>query len=127
MNQNKEKTRKIIYWILTGLVTIVFLGSAAGKLTANEEALKMAESFGIDAKTYTIIGIVEMICLILFILPRTGILGTLLLAAYMGGAIATHLEHGVSIVAPCIIQSFVFVVAFYRFPELRTRLINPKS
>ena len=127
MNQNKEKTRKIIYWILTGLVTIVFLGSAAGKLTANEEALKMAESFGIDAKTYTIIGIVEMICLILFILPRTGILGTLLLAAYMGGAIATHLEHGVSIVAPCIIQSFVFVVAFYRFPESRTRLINPKS
>lgn len=127
MNQNKEKTRKIIYWILTGLVTIVFLGSAAGKLTANEEALKMAESFGIDAKTYTIIGIVEMICLILFIIPRTGILGTLLLAAYMGGAIATHLEHGVSIVAPCIIQSFVFVVAFYRFPELRTRLINPKS
>jgi hypothetical protein len=127
MNQNKEKTRKIIYWILTGLVTIVFLGSAAGKLTANEEVLKMAEGFGIDAKTYTIIGMVEMICLILFILPRTGILGTLLLAAYMGGAIATHLEHGVSIVAPCIIQSFVFVVAFYRFPELRTRLINPKS
>jgi hypothetical protein len=127
MNQNKEKTRKIIYWILTGLVTIVFLGSAAGKLTANEEVLKMAEGFGIDAKTYTIIGMVEMICLILFIIPRTGILGTLLLAAYMGGAIATHLEHGVSIVAPCIIQSFVFVVAFYRFPELRTRLINPKS
>ncbi len=127
MNQNKEKTRKIIYWILTGLVTIVFLGSAAGKLTANEEALKMAEGFGIDAKTYTIIGIVEIICLILFIIPRTGILGTLLLAAYMGGAIATHLEHGVSIVAPCIIQSFVFVVAFYRFPELKTRLINPKS
>lgn len=127
MNQNKEKTRKIIYWILTGLVTIVFLGSAAGKLTANEEALKMAEGLGIDAKTYTIIGMVEMICLILFIIPRTGILGTLLLAAYMGGAIATHLEHGVSIVAPCIIQSFVFVGAFYRFPELRTRLINPKS
>jgi hypothetical protein len=127
MNNKSEKTKKIIYWVLTGLVTLVFLGSATGKLTGNEEALKMAAGFGLDAKTYTIIGLVEVICLILFIIPRTGLLGTLLLAAYMGGAIASHLEHGVSIIAPCIIQSFLFLVAFFRFPELRTRLLNSKS
>lgn len=127
MNNKSEKTKKIIYWVLTGLVTLVFLGSATGKLTGKEEALKMAAGFGLDAKTYTIIGLVEVICLILFIIPRTGLLGTLLLAAYMGGAIATHLEHGVSIIAPCIIQSFLFLVAFFRFPELRTRLLNSKS
>lgn len=59
-------------------------------------------------------------------LPRlsTPILGTLLLAAYMGGAIATHLEHGQSIIAPCVIQAFVWIVAVYRFPELRTRLFG---
>ena len=127
MNNKSEKTKKIIYWVLTGLVTLVFLGSATGKLTGNEEALKLAAGFGLDAKTYTIIGLVEVICLILFIIPRTGLLGTLLLAAYMGGAIASHLEHGVSIIAPCIIQSFLFLVAFFRFPELRTRLLNSKS
>ena len=127
MNQNSEKTKKIIYWTLTGLVSLVFLGSAAGKFSGNEEALKMAGEFGLDAKTYTIIGVVEVICLILFIIPRTGIIGTLLLAAYLGGAIATHLEHRVSIIAPCIIQAFLFIVAFYRFPELRNKLINSKS
>ncbi len=116
--------KRIIYWVLTGLIAFVFLGSAAGKLSANEEALKMAAGFGLDAKTYTMLGIVELLAVVLFIIPRTGIIGTLLLTAYMGGAIASHLEHGVSIVTPCIVQTLMLLVAFYRFPELRTRLLN---
>ena len=122
-----EKTKKIIYWVLTGLVSFVFLGSAIGKFTANEEALKMASSFGLNAKTYTLVGVIELVCLILFIIPRTGIIGAILLASYMGGAIATHLEHGESIIAPCVIETFLLLVAFYRFPELKTKLLNSKS
>jgi hypothetical protein len=121
------KSNKIIYWVLTGLISLVFIGSALGKLTANQESLKMASNFGIDAKMFTILGIVELVCLILFIIPRTGIIGTMLLAAYMGGAIATHLEHGESILAPCIVQSILFLIAFYRFPELRSSLLDSKS
>jgi hypothetical protein len=121
------KTNKTVAWILTGLISLAFLGSALGKFTANAEALKMAESFGIDASSYLMIGAVELVCLLLFIIPRTGILGSLLLSAYMGGAIATHLEHGESIVAPCIVQTVLFLVAFYRFPELRNTLFNRKS
>ena len=127
MNTQPNKLKSIIYWVLTGLIAFVFLGSAVGKFTANEEALKMAAGFGLDAKSYTLLGIIEVISVILFMVPRTGIIGTLLLAAYMGGAIATHLEHGVSIVAPCVIQSFLFIVAFYRFPELRTKLLTSPS
>ena len=122
-----EKTKRIIYWVLTGLVAFVFIASAAGKLFANEEAIKMAANFGLEAKSYTMLGIVELLCAVLFIIPRTAILGTLLLVAYMGGAIATHLEHSVSILAPCLIQTFVFLVASYRFPELSSKLLNTKS
>jgi hypothetical protein len=112
---------------LTALIAFVFIGSAIGKLTANEEALKMATNFGLDAKTFAIVGVVELLCILLFIIPRTGVVGTLLLAAYMGGAIATHLEHGESVIAPCVIQSFIFLVAFFRFPELRNSLLKSKS
>lgn len=119
-----EQTKKIVYWVLTGLVAFVFTGSAIGKFTANAEALKMAEAIGLDAQTYTLLGIVEVLSVLLFILPRTGVLGTLLLTAYMGGAIATHLEHAQSILAPCIIQAFLWIVAVYRFPELKTRILN---
>lgn len=121
------KSNKIIYWILTGLISLVFIGSALGKLTANEESLKMASNFGLDSATFTMLGILELACLILFIIPRTGIIGTMLLAAYMGGAIATHVEHGESILAPCIVQSILFLIAFYRFPELRSTLLDSKS
>lgn len=126
MTKISEKTNRIIYWVLTALIAFVFIGSAIGKLTANEEALKMATNFGLDAKTFSIIGVVELICVLLFIIPRTGVVGTLLLAAYMGGAIATHLEHGESVIAPCVIQAFIFVVAFFRFPELRNTLLKSK-
>ena len=122
-----EKTKKIIYWVLTGLVSFVFLGSSIGKFAANEDALKMAASFGLDASTYNLRGVIELVCLILFIIPRTGIIGAILLASYMGGAIATHLEHGESIIAPCVIETFLLLVAFYRFPELKTKLLNSKS
>jgi hypothetical protein len=71
-----------------------------------------------------IVGIVELSCLILFIIPRTGVIGTILLASYMGGAIATHLEHNVSIIAPVMVQAFMLIVAFYRFPVLRDTLLS---
>ena len=87
----------------------------------------MAANFGIDAHTYNMIGIVELVSLLLFIFPRTGVIGTILLSAYMGGAIATHVQHGVPILAPCIILTFVLLVAFYRFPELVSRIFNKQS
>jgi hypothetical protein len=119
-----DKTKKLIHWSLTGLVAFVFLGSVMGKFTADAKALEMAAAFGLDASAYKMLGAIELISVILFVIPRTGLLGTLLLAAYMGGAIATHLEHDQSIVAPCIIQSFLWIVAFVRFPELSDRLRN---
>lgn len=119
-----EKTTKIITWVLTGLVAFVFVGSAISKFAANAESLKMAEKFGLTASNFMTLGIVELVAVVLFIIPRTGVLGTLLLAAYMGGAIATHLEHGDSIIAPCVIQAFVWIVAIYRFPELKSRILS---
>jgi hypothetical protein len=119
-----EKTRKIIYWSLTGLIAFVFVGSAMGKLTADAKALEMAASMGLDANTYKMLGFIEIISVLLFIFPRTGILGTILLVAYMGGAIATHLENGQSIIAPCVIQTILILVSIYRFPELVQRILN---
>lgn len=118
------KTQKIINWALTAVVAFIFLGSAYGKLMPSEANLGMAKNFGLNQQTFFYIGLVELLSIILFIIPRTGIIGTLLLAAYMGGAIATHLEHNESIIFPCVIQAFIWIVAFIRFPELRQRIVN---
>ena len=117
-----SKQRNILNWVLAGLVAFVFIGSATMKLTGSPDVLKMAEGFGLDKTTFTFIAIIELTCLALFLIPRTGILGTLLLAAYMGGVIATHLEHGESIVAGVVIQALVWITAVLRFPELTSRI-----
>jgi len=127
MTTNLSKTQKIVYWVVTGFVTFIFVGSAIGKFMANPESVEMASKFGLNTQSFMALGAIEIAAAILFFIPRTGVVGTLLLAAYMGGAIATHLEHDESVLAPCIVEAIVFSAALFRFPELGSRLFNTKS
>ena len=117
-----QKAIKITGWTMTIVLALVFTMSAFLKLTQHETALAQASSFGIDATTYQFIGIIEVISLILFIVPRTGILGTMLLVAYLGGAIVTHLQHQQPIAMAVIFQTLLWITAFIRFPELKQRI-----
>lgn len=119
-----QKTTNIIGWILTGLLGFVFISTGIMKLMGTDEVLKGAASFGLDGSTFKIIGLVELVSILLFIYPRTGLLGTILLAAYLGGAIATHLEHQLSVVVPILIQCFLWITAAVRFPELTNRFLG---
>lgn len=122
-----QKTIKITGWALTIILGLLFTMSAFMKLTQSEEVLKGAAVVGLDARTYLLIGVIEIISLVLFIIPKTGILGTMLLAAYMGGAIVTHLEHQQPILIAVIVQIILWITAFVRFPELRQRLFQTKN
>jgi len=122
-----QKGIKITGWTLTIILGLLFTMSAFMKLTQNETALAQASSFGIDATTYRFIGIIEIISLMVFIIPRTGILGTLLLVAYLGGAIVTHLQHQEPIAVAVAVQTVLWVTAFIRFPELKQRLFSNKK
>ena len=121
-----QKTKNIIGWVLTGILAFALIASASMKLTGGEELAKNAAAFGLTAGTLKIIGVLEIICILFFIIPRTGLLGTLLVAAYLGGAIVTHMEHGQPIIAPLIIQCLVWITAAIRFPELSRRLLGNK-
>lgn len=101
------KTKNIISWSLAALVGFIFIGSAISKFLGSEETIEMANGTGLSAETFMVIGLVEFVSVILFLVPRTGLIGTLLLAAYMGGAIATHLTHGQSIIAPAFIEAII--------------------
>lgn len=117
-----SKTKTIIDWVLAGIVGLLFIASAAGKLAGSQQTTEMAQHLGISAANFKILGLVELLSAILFIVPRTGVLGTLLLAAYMGGAIATHLQHGLPLIPVLVIEALVWIAAIVRFPELRQRV-----
>lgn len=117
-----QKTKNIIGWILTALVSLVFIASASMKLMGGEELAKNAATMGLTADSIKIIGVLELLCIVVFIIPRTGVLGILLVAAYLGGAIVTHLEHNQPIIMPLIVQAIAWTAALIRFPELGRRL-----
>lgn len=119
-----QKTIKIIGWSFTAVLGLVFIFSAYLKLSQNSTAVAQATAFGFSPTTYFFIGLIEITSLALFIIPKTGVLGTLLLVAYLGGAIVTHLQHQESIMMPVIIQILVWLTAIIRFQELRVRLFR---
>lgn len=117
-----NKTRNIIGWLLSGIVLVLMAASAIDKISGSAHSLEMTRSFGITPATYSVLGIIELTSVVLFMIPRTSILGLMLLSSYLGGAIATHLQHGQSIVFPAAIEALVWIAAIIRFPELWQRL-----
>lgn len=120
------KTKKVTQWILTGVIVLIFIGSGIFKLTGGEATIQMAKSVG-GVSNLTSLAILEFAIALLFIIPRTALIGSLLIMAYMGGAMAVLLANNQSIIAPTIIQILIWGVSFYRFPELKQRLINIKN
>jgi hypothetical protein len=86
-----------IGWALTGL-SILFLGmDAGGKLLA--PAMMAAYTppqlrIPTDPGFYRLLGTILALCTALYALPRTAFLGAVLLTAYLGGTVATHLSAG---------------------------------
>ena len=117
------KTIKIIGWVFSGLLVMVFAGSAFMKLSQNPEAITRAASFGFSRETNFIIGLVEIVSLILFLIPRTGVIGGMFLVAYLGGAIATTLQPQQSVAVPIIVQIVLWITMFIRFPPVSQKLL----
>lgn len=108
-----SKTRKIISWIIAGLLTGLYLFSAAGKLFLQPEHMEQMKL----ADWRIIIAIGEIVSAILFLLPKTNKYGVLLLSSYMGGAIILHMTGGTSILMPSIVLILVWLVGFLRNPS----------
>jgi hypothetical protein len=121
------KTNNIINWVLAGLAAFIFIGSAFGKFTADEKTLAESAGMGMTASKMTILGIIELVAVALWLFPRTGILGTFLLIAYMGGAIATHYLKDLPMAGPVIISAFVWIAAVVRFPDFTNRILGKNN
>jgi hypothetical protein len=68
------------------------------------------------------LGILEVSCVIIFLIPRTAVLGAILIAAYMGGATATHVRVGDPFYATVLVGVFVWLGLWLREPRLRALL-----
>lgn len=106
--------------VASGLVTLLMLASAAMKLSHGDEVVKgFVEHLGYRESALTGIGVVEILCAVLYAVPRTSILGAMLLTGYLGGAVASHLRAGDPFVSPIVIGVVLWAGLFLRDARLR--------
>lgn len=108
--------------ILSGICALLFLMSAMMKLVKGEPVLKAMETFGMAESLIVPIGVLELVCLALYLIPRTAVLGAVLLTGYLGGATVTHLRVSDPFIMPVIIGVVVWFGIWFREPRLRAIL-----
>lgn len=79
---------------MSGLVVAFLAFDTVMKLLQLEPALKGTAELGYPVHTVFGIGVVQLLCLIAYVVPRTSLLGAVLLTGYLGGAVASHVRVG---------------------------------
>lgn len=105
-------------WVLSGLVSALLLFSASGKLTRSAQVLEGLTKAGYPETSIVPIGAAELAFTVLFLIPRTNVLGAALLTAYLGGAVATHVRGGDSFLMAILVAVFVWIASWLRTPAL---------
>lgn len=100
-------------WIMSAFVALFMLGaSAAPKLLGAEAASASMEQLGWPSSPLLLIGILELACALLFLVPRTALLGAILLTAIYGGAVATHWRVGNPLASHTLFSVYLGVLAW---------------
>ena len=75
--------------LVGGLAALFLIVDGVMKLFKPEFVVKTTVDLGYSENTIVPIGTVLLVCVILFMIPRTTVLGAILLTGYLGGAVAT--------------------------------------
>lgn len=101
-------SRKVIWlsWALSVIPCLLLAMSSFLKFQGSPEVLKGFAHLGIPASMMKPLAILEILCVIVYLIPATAVAGAILLAGYMGGAICTHWRVGdpfwVQIIVPIV-------------------------
>lgn len=116
-------------WVLTALLTLFFLFDAIGKLAKAQAVKDSLPDLGIPESIVVWIGIVLLVCTILYVIPATAFLGAVLLTGYLGGAVFTHMRVEGSLFGETLFPVYMGIVvwgALY-LRDKRVREVMPIS
>ena len=112
--------------ILSGLAVLFLLSDAAMKVLQLPVATQGTKQIGYPESVVLGLGIVQLVCLVVYLVPRTSVLGTVLWTGYLGGAVATHVRVGdplfSHILFPVYVAAFLWAGLWLRDERLRAVL-----
>jgi len=108
--------------IIGGLPALFLLVDAIMKLVKPVPVVEATVKLGYSENVIVPLGIVLLVCTVLYLIPRTSVLGAILLTGYLGGAVATHVRAGeglFSIVFPIIFGALLWLGLYLGDDRLR--------
>ena len=109
-----------IGWVISVIPCLLLAFSSFLKFQGGPEVVKGFAHLGFPASMMMPLAILEISCVVIYLIPATSVLGAILLTGYMGGAICTHWRVG----EPFWIQ-FVVGVVFWLGLYLREDRLKP--
>lgn len=122
-----SKTRLWISYTLQGIVVIMFLMGAIMNLFQTEEAVTGAVTMGYPKEVVLYLGVALLIGTLLYAIPKTVIIGAIILTGWLGGAVATHIIHVdpiFNIIFPVIFGIVVWGSILLRNYKLQALIVN---
>lgn len=127
--------RGSVWWTgcaMSGIVVLFLLMDAGAKLAAVRPVLEAGEQIGFPGVSMArTLGAILLACTALYVFPRTSLLGAILLTAYLGGAVATHMRLSNPLFTHVLFGVYVGVLMWgglvLRVPALRNLLSGTVS
>lgn len=119
---SQSKAATITGYIFTALAALFLLFDGVMKLMKPDFVVKATVQLGYSENVIIPLGIVLTLSTLLYLFPKTSILGAILLTGYLGGAVNTHVRAGGSlfeIFFPVIFGALLWLGLYLRNPRLR--------
>jgi hypothetical protein len=104
---SRANTRVWTGRLLSGLAVAFLAMDACMKLFGVKEAVEGTVTLGYPASVLFGLGVVQAICVAVYLIPRTAVLGAVLWTGYLGGAVATHVRVGSPLLTHTLFPMYV--------------------
>ncbi|MBR1218076.1 DoxX family protein [Bradyrhizobium sp. U87765 SZCCT0131] len=109
--------------VLSGLVILFLLFDGAIKLIPLDVVIETSRELGIPTSLARTLGILTLLCTLLYAIPLTSVLGAVLMTGYLGGAIYVHVLNGSPLLTHTLFGVYLGIMMwgglFLRDPQLR--------
>jgi hypothetical protein len=116
------RKRPLAGYVLTVLGALFLAFDTGLKVLVLAPAVQGTTQLGYPTQAVLWIGVIELACLLLYLLPRTAVLGALLLTGYLGGAVASQLRVGAPLLSHILFPIYIAALLWGGLYLRETRL-----
>jgi hypothetical protein len=110
--------------IVSAIPAVILLFGGIMKLAGLPSVVQGFAQYGYPASSIPVVGILEVGCAVVYLIPRTAVLGAILMTGLLGGAIASNVRtNNPAFIAPLLVGVLVWGGLYFR--DLRLRALIP--